>query len=153
MSWKDVEMARGGKDFLSIKDGESKDVVIRGEPYCFYQIFKDNKEYQTKVPDSSFKFKIAVVTKEEGSYVGKILSGGYFLAASIKENIDENGQDAIYKIKRTGTGKDTKYFVLFKGKLTPEQMEAINSVAVPLVGSYGNSRTEEQHDEQDDIPF
>lgn len=137
MGWKDVENAKSSKDYLKIKDGEFIDIVIMGEPYTYYGKYQDKTEYKTKVPDSSFKFKLQVVVKQDGAYVGKILNGGFFLISDIKENIDENGVDSIYRIKRKGTGTDSRYFVIFKTKVPEEQMKSLKDVPLPALTSNG----------------
>lgn len=160
MGWKDIPTGEGSKSFVKIKAGESVDVIFMGEPRTFYQIFKDKAEYQEKVDGSTFAFKIQVVLKENGEYVGKILKGGYFLICDIKAQIDENGMDGVYRIKRQGTGTETRYFVIYKGPVTSEQMESLKSVKLPDISSMANARAgskqltiQSNGDLDEDIPF
>lgn len=155
MGWKDIEQAKGSKDFLKIKDGDAVDIVVMGEPKTFYSIFKDPKEYETKVEGSKFTFKVNVVVKEDDQYVGKILSGGFFLAQDLHENVVEHGQDTVFKLKRKGEGINTRYHVLFKAKLTPEQMETFKNIELPPLEKIGQSEDgiDFNQETDEDVPF
>lgn len=155
MSWKDIEKGSGSNDFIKIKDGEAVEVVFIGDPITGYKIFKDRKWYTEEVAGSSFKFRVNVATKEGNGYAGKILEGGFYLGSDIKENIEENGQESVYKIKRNGTGTDTRYTVMFKKKLKDEQYGEFLKMSYPALLPVGKKGVEEEPPvpDEEDIPF
>ena len=128
--WKKIDDAKeGGGFFIKLKNGESIEGLFRGEPYCFYQIFEDKKEYSERVEGSSFKFKINFIIKEKGAYVPKILQQGVTLAKLVRKYTNECGMDTLFKIEREGSGKDdTTYYLIPKGPVLPESLKQINAV-------------------------
>ena len=132
MSWNEMKKAKeeGGGLYLKLKDGEAVEGVFVGEPYCYFAKFGDKTEYDKWSEGLSFRFKINFVTRgDNGEPVAKIFQQGSSFRDQLLDAIAEYGQDCIYKIKRTGSGKDdTRYAILFKAKLPPEQAEKIKSV-------------------------
>lgn len=134
MSWNDLQKARESQgsfgSFISLKDGEFIEGVFVGEPKMFYSIFKDPEEYTSWAKGRSFKFKINMIIKDEnGKLVAKILKGGAEMRDQLLDCIKEYGLDCLFKVKRTGSGKDdTRYSILFKAKLTPEQDAAVKAI-------------------------
>ena len=108
-----------GKE-IEVKDGESIEGVFRGEPYVFYSIYRDQKEYETKVDGSSLKFKINFFEKlPGGEWKGRIFQQGNTCLKDLIEMKDEYGLDYIFKIKRKGSSKDdTKYHIMPKAPIT-----------------------------------
>lgn len=162
MSWETMKKAKeegGSSMFVKLADGQSIEGVFRGDPYCYYAKFKDPKEFTHWEEGLSFKFKINFVAIENGKLVPKIFQGGAKVRDALLDAKEEYGIDTIFKIKRTGSGKDdTRYAVLFKAKLTPEQTEKIK--ALPLKELVGKvSATEEMPEDdtpppsEDGIPF
>lgn len=146
--------------FISLKNGQSVDVVFIGEPYCYYNVYGERpyKEYATKEKeDASFKFRINVYSGNEM----KILRGSYSLLKLIKTNLLEYGLNTIFKLKREGEKKETKYHLLFKEKINDETMKFI--LETPLNNISGEksevkvaSNNKEENKtivEDDDIPF
>lgn len=133
MSWDSMKKAKeegGGGKYLKLKDGESIEGTFMGEPYCFYQKFKDPIEYSSWQEGLSFRFRINFVTRDEhGQLVAKVFQGGAKVRDAVLDVKEEYGLDAVYKIKRTGSGKDdTRYTVLFKQILKEEQLKTIKTV-------------------------
>ena len=133
MSWDKMKQERekgGGSLYIKLKDGGFVEGLFRGEPHFFYQVFKDKVEYENWAEGRSFKFKINFITKnEEGKLVAKVFQGGSTLRDMLLDAREEYGLDCVFKIKRTGSTKDdTRYSILFKKVLTPEEMEGIKGV-------------------------
>lgn len=165
MSWASMKKAKDeakGGLFIKLKDGDFVEGIFRGQPHFYYQKFGDRTEYDTWAEGRSFKFKIPFVINENGAWVAKIYQGG----AKVRDQIfdmgeeygvkDTNGDlvriDAIFKIKRTGSGKDdTRYSILFKGFPTAEQLLQINAVKLPnLKGVQEDDDSFPPPDEDDD---
>ena len=133
MSWdKAKEESEKADDsiFIKLKDGQAVSGVFAGDPYIFYSIFKDPKEYQEKVKGSSLKFKVNFVIKnQDGSFALKIFQQGNTFLKDLLEMREEYGLDYVYKIKRKGTGKDdTKYHILPVKPLDDGQKQDISNL-------------------------
>lgn len=156
-SWNDFDKkakeASSGGSFIKLKDGDEVIGVFRGEPYTFYQAFKDKIEYPYKVAGASFKFRVNFVIKEKDGFVSKILQGGATMADQISSCREEYGLDCTYKIKRKGSGKDdTTYSVLFKANLSKEQLKEINAVELLKLTSEKGSPNRTQEDWEGPAP-
>ena len=137
--WDQMEMTKseqGSSIFIKLKDGDEIEGVFRGNPYTFYQAFKERVEYDKWAEGRSFRFRIPLVVQVNGMYSAKIFQGGAMLRDALIDVRNEYGLDCLFKIKRTGSGKDdTRYSILFKGKLTDEQLEKINAIKLPILMS------------------
>ena len=156
MSWEQLEKAREdskkGKDiFIKLKDGDAIEGVFMGEPHTFYSIFQDPTEYGERVEGSSFKFRVNFFVKEDGKWEAKMFSGGVTVRDLILDAKDEYGLDTIFKIKRTGSGKDdTRYSVLpSKHKLTDADKDILK--ALPLLPTQWKKN--EKHVSDEALPF
>jgi hypothetical protein len=132
MSWdelKKVKEQSAGSIFVKLKDGDSIEGIFRGEPRFFYQTFGERTEHNTWAEGRNFRFRVNMFTKDdEGIYAAKIFQGGAKVRDAILDARDEYGLDCMFKIKRTGSTKeDTRYAILFKSQLTPEELTKIKS--------------------------
>lgn len=160
MSWEAMETSvkESGTsgDFIKLKAGESIRLVLRGEPYLFFQKFKDRVEYTEYVEGSSRKFHINAIVKDGDNYKAKILQGGVKLMSAILACKSKYGLDCIYELQRQGaTQQDTRYNLLYDSKLEGEALSQVN--AVPLLSlSKGRSQQPDAHNEdrgEPRIPF
>lgn len=138
------KLSEGGlsSEFVKLKDGEFIECVFRGPPYTFFQAFKDMNEYSEPGEGRSTRFRINVIVKEASAYVPKIFQGGKRTLKDLITCRNEYGLDCIYKIKRSGTGKeDTKYHIMYKANLTDEQKEVFKQMPLLELKS-GRSRVE-----------
>jgi hypothetical protein len=145
MTWEAMEIADKavktgaglGNMFVHLKDGDSVEGTFRGEPRIFYQAFGDKVEYNGPGEGRSFKFKVNFITTDDkGIPVVKILQGGSMLRKAILACRAEYGMDCVYKVKRTGAGKeDTVYSVLFKRVLAPAELETVNNMPLKALSA------------------
>lgn len=162
MSWSSAKKTSDdSKDsaYLKLKDKDRKQIVLMSEPVTFFAVFGEKgKEYRTKVPGSSFKFKVLVVELATGE--GKIWSGGSKVLDRIAYLDEEMGpiNKKVLIVGREGNGKDdTTYNVDVKGDITPEIQAKINAAKLPKMESK-NAEPAEMPDDlppppSDDIPF
>lgn len=106
-----------GGYFIKLKDGESIQGVLTGEPYQFRQIWaKGNTKYFNATDDvegSSFRFRINMVIKENGMLVSKILEQSYNVFKQLQDLSSEYDLSRTsIKISRRGTGAETTYTIL-----------------------------------------
>jgi hypothetical protein len=130
------------------KDKDQATGVFRGEPFVYRKHWlKDASGTRTVlcVPDacphcaagnkSSFGFKIAFITKENGAYAAKVWDQGWTVYNQLKDlNADYPLEKTIVKIKRSGTGQDTTYMILPESSghvVKPETEAAIALIALP----------------------
>jgi hypothetical protein len=118
-----------GGSFIKLKDGDAVEGVFIGDPHCYYQIFKDKKEYASWVDGSSFRFKITFLQKVGKTWEKKIFQGGSTVRNDLVDIKEEYGLNNVFKIKRSGSGKeDTRYAILFKAKLTDAELAEIAKI-------------------------
>ncbi len=132
---KTSEETNGSGMFLNLKDGDEVLGVFRGPPKTFYSVYTDktHTEHVERVKGSSLRFKINVITKNAlDEYEAKVWTAGAKVRDALLAVRNEYGlEDVLYKIKRTGSGKeDTSYSILFKAKLTPKEVEEVDKIAL-----------------------
>lgn len=151
--WKKVGSQGMGK-FISLKDGDAIEGVFWGEPYTYWRTYPDKTEYSDWAEGRRFNFKTNFIVTEEGERKAKILQGSKTFYNSICDVLEEYGQDSVFKIKRSGSGKDdTRYSVLHKGKLSVNQVVEIKKVRLEELSS-GRKRDESSKAEKDEgLPF
>lgn len=153
MGWNESNKAAqesGGGLFLQLKDGDIKQIVVMGEPIHFFQIFGDQKEYSTKVPGSSFKFKVPVIEKVQGKMEAKLWSGGKTIferLVYLHQNMEGIGNKLLIVARKGSTKDDTVYNIDIKQTLDSEAMAKLKEVKLPSM-----ERKEEIPDVPDDIP-
>lgn len=156
MSWDELKRTKeGGKDYLRLKDGQVVFGVFRGDPLTFFSAFKDAKKYDKWAEGRSFRFHINFVQIEEGDKLSiKVFQGGSRIAAQLSDVREEYGLDCLYKIKRTGSGKDdTQYSILFQSKLTPEQLAKIKKLTLIELGGVDEPLKRQGTEDSNDLPF
>ena len=152
MGWNEANKAAeesGGGLFLQLKDRDIKQVVVMGEPVHFFQIFGDktNKEYATKVPNSSFRFKVQVVEIHGSNLEGKLWSGGKTIferLVYLHQNMDGIHNKILTVARKGSTKDDTVYNIDIKTTLPPEKVEQIKAIKLPPM---------ERKESNDEIPL
>ena len=173
MSWDDFEKKMKGGAFISLKEGQDITGVFRGEPVVFYSMYDENSKTSVKKPEyfeingkaAAPRFSINFVVKDtDGNLVAKIFENSKTTAVTLKECKKEYGLDCLFKIKRVGAGKETKYPILFKDRLNKEQLAALEGVKLhdltvtekgedPVYDEFPTSAEDLRKRTTDDIPF
>jgi len=154
----------GGGKFIKLKDGEDITGVFVGIPRFFYKKYQDKTEYPKWAEGLNFRFQINFLVKENGVYTAKLIEQGSTFRDTLLSVKEEYGLDCVYKIKRKGSGKeDTLYSILFKEKLSPEQMAELKKVKLndlrpnktppPPYDDERNIQHPDDMEFDDDIPF
>jgi len=145
--------------FLSLKDGDKKIVIFRGDPYCFYQVYKEKEEHKTWAEGRSFKFRLNVLVRDGDVWKPMIFSQGITVAGMISDVKEKYGLNTIYEIKRKGSTKDdTTYNIMYERALNPDEVAKLETFKLlALVRSEGQPESIENKssniNELDDIPF
>lgn len=128
--WGKVDTAKEGSGlFLKLESGKSVQCMVVGEPYGFYQIYPEKKEYADWVPGSSFRFKINVAVLENGAFTMKIFNQGVTVAKTLRKFLQKLGPNTLFEIEREGSGKDdTVYHIIPMGPVSPEQLEQVKKL-------------------------
>lgn len=134
---KRAESSGGSDKFLKFKDGESRNLILRGEVLEHWIKWVNGKGIAVPKDDPSAKsrFKVNALAYENGAfkaYIWEISVQVYNQLASIAEEYPMD-QTKI-KVSRQGIGMDTVYMILplvsEKDKLTPAILTQI--AAIPL---------------------
>lgn len=128
--------------FVTIKPNESVVGVLAGDPYEYSQHWgkppiicpeSDCKQCSDGLKPQ-FRFRLNFIINENGAYTPKILEMGWTVYKQLKDlNDDYDLTKHLIKIRRDGTGKDTKYNVIVppKSELSEDQLK--NIAALELV--------------------
>lgn len=119
--------------YLTLKSGQTAELIFVGDPHFYYTVYQEKPytEYtkENKPANAKAQFRINVYVIGLGEI--KVLRGGMGLLRTIKENLLEQGQDSIFKIKREGEMLDTRWHLFYKGSVTEEQKKVL--IDMPLI--------------------
>jgi len=142
----------GSNKFIKFEDGGSVEGIIIGDPFEFWYSF-NRKEYLPYVEgqkkpgkDFTFRFRVNFAIEDNGSWKVLILEQGSKMLNTLNNIQEEDGLDMKLKIKRKGTGLDTEYIIIGKGKVDMKIFDGL-----PLNNLDPMTKTEV--DEDDGIPF
>lgn len=115
--------------------------VIIGDPYIFHSHWiNKRREICSETPDCPHCERGDIATLnasyqfwsyEGGMFRAKILELTKKAFLAVSDKLAEYGPNSIIKITRSGSGYDTKYSVSFEGKLTDDQIKALNPILLP----------------------
>lgn len=152
----DPQTNNSGGLFIKLKDGESIQCILRGEPKVFYVTWENGKssECSKGAKGAKFRFRINAVINEDKKYVAKILEQGAMMYSDLKALNEEYPlEETLVKITRNGTGTDTTYSVI-PTKLQPDEktMKLIASVELNPLESQAKE-DQSNFDSNEEIPF
>lgn len=124
--------------YIRLKDGESVNIIPRGEIYEFYGVFGVRGEVEASTPHAKLRFKINVVVNEQGTLKAKILEFGM----SVYEQLSEIAHvcdvtKTKLRFSRKGSGKsDTTYIILplVNEPISPQVMATIEALPLNVLG-------------------
>ena len=152
-------------DIIRLKDGDSVQGVLRGEPFEFYSHWGQDKTYRCVGRDvcdmckagnkAAFRFKLNMVTKDDGKLVVKVIENGFKLYKQLFD-LNEGGWDLeknFIKISRSGKGKnDTVYSAVpIPGGVPPDVLAKIMALETHSLTEEKPAEREPGQDE-DDVP-
>lgn len=126
----------GPSPFLKMKDGDVVRGVVVGDIQETYKKWINGKgiECAPDEPGAGLRFKVNLITDENGGLVAKIWEFGILIYNQLKDINDEYPLETTkVKISRQGSTKDnTSYTILplvtAKDKLTDKQLEKIKAI-------------------------
>lgn len=139
-SWDDAQQVRSetsGGVFLRLKDGEEALVVFPGKPFAYRQVWnqRENKseiydpaKHDGLRPQGRFSFPVFCPVPGKKEYEAKVFDASGETFDTIKDCRTEYGPATLYKVKRKGSGTDTKYNVMFSRPLSEAEIEHIKSL-------------------------
>lgn len=152
----------GPSPFLKMKDGDVVRGVVAGDIHETYQKWVGGKaaECAPDEPGASIRFKVNLITDENGGLVAKIWGFGILVYNQLKDINDEYPLETTkIKVSRQGSTKDnTSYTILplvsAKDKLTDKQLEKIKSIDLhKLVAKPKNYAPTSARPPGEDVPF
>lgn len=105
----------GSAKYLKFKDGETKNVIFRGEVYEFKNKWVNGKGIicEDNDPEGTSRFKINAIIFEDGTPVVKIWEFPLIIYNKLSDiNSEYPLEDTVIKITRQGSGRDTEYQLL-----------------------------------------
>lgn len=110
------ESSGGGSDkFLKFKDGETQNVIFKGEIYEFHMKWINGKSVLIEAtdPEAKVRFKLNAIVSENGAYKAKIWEFPLTIYNKLCDiNSEYPLENTVIKITRQGTGTDTEYHLL-----------------------------------------
>lgn len=157
---KKADTGGGGDKYLKLKDGESKKVILRGEPYEFH-VKWDGSKYQPAnegEAGSSSRYKMNIVSWEEGRFKPRLWEFPQTICNKLADMMEEYPLDrTLLKITRQGTGSDTEYHLLplagEKDKLSSAALTQIGEVEMLIMDAPRGAPKERTETSSDEIPF
>lgn len=153
--FKPSESEKGSNLFLKINDGESVNLVLRGEIYTFYSIWNKAEQCSEVVSldtlGSRRRFRVNAIVFENGAFVAKIFEFSTPLYRQFAELAEEYDVTEIkIKITRCGEKKKTTYLMipLFgkKDVLTPKALKEIQAVELLTLEHDSSAEKEESNE-------
>lgn len=138
---RDIQSGDGKNDkFLKLKDGESKNIILRGEVYEFWMKWVNGKSVtvQKQDPEAKSRFKINALIYEEGRFKATIWEFPVTVYNQLADVAAEYPLERTkIKLSRQGTGTDTVYHILplvsEKDKLSPQVLAQIEAVSLNIL--------------------
>lgn len=158
-AWEDFDKKMdqaGGGAFIQLKnDGDSIVGVFRGTPYTFFSKYGDKKHYQEQVEETSPKFQINFVTKnDKGEYEARIFEQGSTTGKRMRKMLVKHSFDCVFEIERDGAKGDQKtiYHITHKSDLTKKALEQIDAVTLHELGGGRGRKADSQPPIDEDVP-
>lgn len=123
--------------YLRLKDGESVNIIPRGEIHEFYSVFGTRGEVTSSTPNAKLRFKVNVIVNEGGTLKAKILEFGptvYEQLAEINRVCDVTRTKI--RFSRKGSGKsDTMYILMpvVNEPISPKVQATIDAIALNVL--------------------
>lgn len=127
----------GGDLYLTLKDGESINLIPRGEVYEFYSVFGVKGEVDPTTQGARARFKINAIVVENGEMKAKVLEFGKQIYNQLYElsQICEVTETKL-RLSRSGSTKDnTEYTLLpvIKEPLSPATLKKLESIQLHIL--------------------
>lgn len=152
----DLRSSTKGGDYIRLKDGEEAIVVLPFKPFPYRQVWL-NSENRSEIydpekhdgmrPQGRFMFACFQQTGET-TYEAKAFDASGEAYDVIREAVAEYGTKTVFKLKRKGSGTDTKYLLHYKRDLEGGELDHVQSLE-PLdaeIMALGNDDDEEATD-------
>lgn len=113
--------SKGTNKYLSFADGETKNLILRGEVYEFYHKWVNGKGQETSSndPEGRVRFRVNAICSEGTIYVVKIWEFPMTIYSQLGSINDEYPlEKTVLKVTRSGVGTETVYHILPLLKMT-----------------------------------
>lgn len=130
------EETKGGGEYVSLKDGEHEEVIVGEKLHIYREVWlvgeNRSEDYDPVKHDGMkprTKFLVPMLVRDGAkNYTPSVFDASGQAFDSLKEAVEEYGLDTVYKLKRNGSGTDTKYSLLFKRKLEGDEAEFVAEI-------------------------
>ena len=132
------DMKSGGGQIIKLEPGQEVTGVFCGEPVTFFAYFDEAKKRSTMKNEpfaidgmqAKERFRANFVTKgDDGKLVAKVFEGSAAVGRTLADyEVEYDFPNTWFKIKREGSGKNTKYNILYREKVTDAHRKLIDDV-------------------------
>ncbi len=123
----------GSTKYLKLKDGESVNIILRGNVHRFFSIFGVKGEVSREMPGAKLRYKVNAIVSIEGKFEAKILEYGKMINDEFYKcsQVCDVTKTKL-KLSCRGKGLKTEYFAMpiVNEPIPPAVMKQIE--AVPL---------------------
>lgn len=151
--------------FVKLDDGQSIEGTFTGEPYEFYQHWKDNRSVICPGKDTcekckegdkgSFRFRLNLIVREGQGFTAKVFEQGAKVYEQLRD-IDqeyEGLEKVAIKITRKGLQRNTSYSIIPKGVVPEKFMKELAKVPLRELSPRAPQENEAVEETADDLPF
>lgn len=122
----------GGGKFLRLEDGDRCQVVVMSEPHVKYVIWDQEQGKSVQVAPGQGKPRFFLSVYNVGQKAPQILEMSGRVFEDVSKELEGAGYESILTIKRSGTGKDTRYAILASGQPDAALRAALEVEADPF---------------------
>ena len=126
----EMSKAKGGGGTM-VKLGNNEKVVgcFVGEACIYYNVYDQEKnsgaQYLSPVAGAKTRFKWNFAVRSGADLDMQIWDGSPTVGSELAEYIEKYGQNTWFEITRKGLKLDTRYLIMFEGKLTEDEVKQV----------------------------
>lgn len=151
-SKKEIKSDGGSHLYLRVKDGESVNVILRGEIHEFRIKWENGKSIEIPESDSSRmnRFRLNAVIYENGAFVAKLWEFGLTVYNQLSDINDVYPLEKTkIRVSRKGTGTDTTYMLLpmLNEPLSQGALKSIEAVKLNVLNAKPKQESKSLYDD------
>lgn len=146
MKFTERAKVQGGGDgsmlYVRLKDGESINIIPRGEIHEFYSVFGTRGEVTSQTPGAKLRYKVNVIVNDAGTMKSKVLEFGQTVYDQLAEmnKVCDVTKTKLRFSRKGSTKSDTVYMLLpvINEPLGPKTVEALDKIQLNILDGKAN---------------
>jgi len=131
------ETRSSGGVYVRLEDGDHIEVVLGTDIATYREVWNASERRSERYDETRHdgmrprtKFIVPMLVREGArEYAARVFNASGQAFDALKEGVDEYGLDTVFKLKRSGSGKDTSYSLLFKRRLEGAEAEHVATLS------------------------